>query len=140
MVAAASIFGTAPLIPQIVRMFFCSHTRKTKPELVNEWKEKFLSVPFQSVLHTAAALISRDSVVNRLGEIEVPALIVVGEMDEPLPPAYSREIVGALVNASLVEVKKAGHMSNLEQPELFNAALLAFLRQFESSKVLGSPK
>lgn len=127
MVEVARMFGTAPLIPQVARMFFCRHTRKTNPNLVDEWKEKFLSVPLATVLNTAVALRNRDSVVDQLGEIEVPALVVVGEADDPTPPACAREIAGALPNASLLEVEKAGHLSNLEQPATVTSAMLSYL-------------
>lgn len=108
-------------------MFFSPHTRSTKPELVNEWKAKFASVPLSSILHTAEALRRRDAIVERLGEIQVPTLVVVGEQDQPLPPSYSREIAEALPNASLVVIEKAGHLSTLEQPEAVTSAMVSFL-------------
>jgi pimeloyl-ACP methyl ester carboxylesterase len=128
MALTAKVVGTDPLIPQVVRMFFSSHTRNTKPEFVNEWKAKFASVPLSSILHTVEALRTRDSIVERLGEIQVPALVVVGEKDQPLPPSYSREIAGALPNASLVVIEKSGHISTLEQPEAVTSAMVSFLK------------
>jgi pimeloyl-ACP methyl ester carboxylesterase len=95
----------------------------------DEWKERFLSVPFSTILHTAGALRYRDSVVGQLGKIEVPALVVVGESDDPTPPVCSREIASALPKAALVVVKNAGHLSNLEQPAAVTSAMVSYLKE-----------
>ncbi len=68
------------------------------------------------------------SVIDRLGEIEVPALVLVGEEDE----AYRRaaDVMAArLPKATSVVVPGAGHIVNLEEPEAFDRALLRFLRE-----------
>ena len=62
-----------------------------------------------------------------LQAIHVPTLIVVGEEDTLTPPAFSAEMHRAIHGSELVTIPKAGHMSNLEQPEAFNNALARFL-------------
>ena len=43
------------------------------------------------------------------------------------PPQASEDMHRAIAGSELVRIPQAGHLSNLEQPELFNAALAAFL-------------
>jgi 3-oxoadipate enol-lactonase len=43
------------------------------------------------------------------------------------PPAASEEMHRAIAGSEIVRIPEAGHLSNLEQPERFNAALAAFL-------------
>lgn len=65
-------------------------------------------------------------VIDRLGEISVPALVLVGADDA----AYLRagEVMAArLPAATHVVVAGAGHIANIEAEEAFNQALLAFL-------------
>jgi pimeloyl-ACP methyl ester carboxylesterase len=62
-----------------------------------------------------------------LASIHVPTLIVVGEEDTLTPPALSEEMQRSIGGAQLVRIPHAGHLSNIEQPELFNGALAAFL-------------
>ena len=62
-----------------------------------------------------------------LPQITVPTLVIVGEEDELTPPEDSRRIAEAVPGATLVTIPGAGHLSNLEQPDAFNAALTAFL-------------
>ena len=62
-----------------------------------------------------------------LAEINVPTLVITGDEDELIPIDESRAIANAVHGATLTIIPKAGHLSNLEQPEPFNNALTAFL-------------
>jgi 3-oxoadipate enol-lactonase len=62
-----------------------------------------------------------------LEKIAVPTHIVVGDEDELTPPAMSRQMAERIPGARLSLIEGAGHLSNIEQPERFNRAVLAFL-------------
>jgi pimeloyl-ACP methyl ester carboxylesterase len=65
-------------------------------------------------------------VLDRLGEIAVPALVMVGEHDEQYLRAA--EVMGARLRAAeRVTIPGAGHIVNLDAPEAFESALLGFL-------------
>ena len=67
-------------------------------------------------------------VIDRLGEIEVPALVIVGEKDD----AYLRaaEVLEArLPRAERRTIAGAGHIVNLDAPEAFEAEVTAFLKR-----------
>ena len=66
-------------------------------------------------------------VLDRLAEIRVPGLFLVGDQDAAVPAAVMRDQQRRVANSIYVEINKAGHLSNLEQPAQFNAALLDFL-------------
>jgi pimeloyl-ACP methyl ester carboxylesterase len=53
--------------------------------------------------------------------------VITGEEDEMIPVDESRRMATAITGATLVIVPGAGHLSNLEQPDLFNNALNTFL-------------
>jgi pimeloyl-ACP methyl ester carboxylesterase len=64
--------------------------------------------------------------VDTLEEIAVPTLILVGENDAPfLGPA--EEMARRIPNAEKIMIADAGHAANLDQPEIVNAAIGAFL-------------
>ena len=56
-----------------------------------------------------------------------PVLVVVGADDVLTPPAKARAMADLVPGTELVEIPGAGHLTNLEQPEAFNAALARFL-------------
>lgn len=59
--------------------------------------------------------------------IAVPTLVIVGSEDRIAPPAAARAIAAAIPGAGLVEIDGAGHISNIEAPDAFDAALARFL-------------
>ncbi|HEY8491149.1 MAG TPA: alpha/beta fold hydrolase [Dehalococcoidia bacterium] len=82
----------------------------------------------QGLAHAARGMLKQfDSrVIEALPRIDVPVLILVGERDQPFlaPSDYMER---AIPGARKVVVPAAGHAANLDNPEAFNAALLAFL-------------
>jgi pimeloyl-ACP methyl ester carboxylesterase len=68
-----------------------------------------------------------DPVLDRLGTILVPTLLVVGALDEQYL-ALGRHMGRALTNARLCVVPDAGHAVHLEQPDAFGLEVAAFLR------------
>jgi 3-oxoadipate enol-lactonase len=66
--------------------------------------------------------------LDRLSEIKIPTLILVGEEDPGTPVAASEAMHKRIQNSKLVIIKDARHLSNVEQPEVFNANLLTFLK------------
>lgn len=75
----------------------------------------------------AVRCVALHDVRRRLADISAPTLVVVGELDRETPPSYARHLASAIPRSRYVEIAGAGHISNLERPEQFNAALLDFL-------------
>lgn len=70
-----------------------------------------------------AAALARLNYGPRLNEINVPVLVMCGDEDHGAPPENSRQMAAMIKGARFVEVKQAGHIANIEQPKLFNAAV-----------------
>lgn len=66
-------------------------------------------------------------VTSTLAKVKVPTLVLVGEEDEVTPHASATFIAEAIPGAQLTTIPGAGHLSNLDNPESFNAALAQFL-------------
>lgn len=72
-------------------------------------------------------MMERPDSMPLLAGLEVPVAVIVGEEDALTPVEESRKIAEAIPGARLDVIPGAGHLSNLEQPERFNAVLGAFL-------------
>jgi pimeloyl-ACP methyl ester carboxylesterase len=68
--------------------------------------------------------------VKCLSEIKVPTLILVGEYDIPDVHAHAGVINAGIVNSKREIILKSGHLIPIEQPVLFNEAVLNFLNKF----------
>jgi len=66
-------------------------------------------------------------VVNELGKINIPTLVITGEQDQVLPSAGGVEIASLINNVELVEIEGVGHLGYVEKPDYFNQAVLSFL-------------
>jgi 3-oxoadipate enol-lactonase len=64
-----------------------------------------------------------------LAAIAVPTLVIAGERDAAAPLTVMERMAARIPGAAFVVLPGAGHLANLEQPEAFNAALLAFLHR-----------
>ena len=62
-----------------------------------------------------------------LASIQVPTLVMVGSEDGLTPPTMAEQLRAGIRGARLEVLPGAGHLSNLEQPEVFNRALRSFL-------------
>jgi len=68
---------------------------------------------------------------DRAAEIGVPTLILVGDEDGVTPPALSDELKQLIPGSRLEVITAAGHLTNAEQPELFNSAVESFLSELD---------
>jgi 3-oxoadipate enol-lactonase len=105
------------------------------PETMTRHPEVIDQIRFLATEQTPAAIIGAlEAMLDRpdsgpsLSAIAVPTLIIVGEKDAITPPALAESLVARIGGAKLMRIEGAGHLSNLEKEDLFNAALRSFLR------------
>ena len=79
-----------------------------------------------SRLGTEGDLKGREAFLE-LEQVRVPVLVICGGADSVTPPPMSEEIVRRTPGARYVLIEGAGHLSNIENPAAFNAALASFL-------------
>jgi 3-oxoadipate enol-lactonase len=63
-----------------------------------------------------------------LAGIAIPTLVIVGEHDQPTPVALARELAAGIHGAQLAIIPDAGHISNIDNPAAFNAAVERFIK------------
>jgi non-heme chloroperoxidase len=80
-----------------------------------------------SIEGALTALMTRDDSTPTLATIHCPVQIIVGDEDVLTPPPLSEQMHRAIPGSELSVITGAGHMSNMEQPQLFNEALARFL-------------
>lgn len=64
---------------------------------------------------------------ERAAAVRCPTLILCGSEDRITPPSLSEQLKDLIPHAALVEIAGAGHLSNLEQPAIFNRVVERFL-------------
>jgi pimeloyl-ACP methyl ester carboxylesterase len=97
------------------------------PAVVKDVRHLILGCTPAGVAAAQRGMARRPDSTPTLATISCPALVVVGVEDAATPPAEAEKMAKAIKGAKLVKVPKAGHLSNLENPEAFDAALTAFV-------------
>ncbi len=97
------------------------------PNAVQEVYAMYRALNPAGYAHTIRAMLRDDSITEQLSQIRVPTLILAGDDDPALGP--SRITHEKIAGSKLVVIPKASHLSNLDQPELFNRAVLGFLAE-----------
>ncbi len=94
----------------------------------------------EQMLRNGQAALSRDfrtcdafDVMDRLGDVEVPALVVVGREDRLTPVKYSEYLRDRIEGAILEVIEGAGHMVMVERPEALNGAIRRFVSALDRS-------
>jgi pimeloyl-ACP methyl ester carboxylesterase len=109
-------------------------SHKERPELVARIRERILATSPRGIADALAGLAARADSSPTLREIRVPTLIVCGVEDVITPVAESEAMHKAVPGSRLELIPKAGHLSNLEAPAAYNAALKSFLEGLSSRR------
>jgi len=78
------------------------------------------------------AMAGRTDTTEGLGRIRVPTLILVGKHDAVTPPSAAKSMHDQIQNSELHVIDNAAHMSNLENPIVFNEHLIKFLEKVKT--------
>ena len=119
--------GIESLVEETMERGLTPASLKQNPPKTTLIRKQILATPLAGYLGCAEA-IRRLNYLDRLSRIKLSTLIMVGEDDPGTPIAASQAIHERISNSKLVILPSARHLSNVEQPEVFNVALLAFLR------------
>ena len=120
--------GNVLTIPEaFVPVLFAEETARKNPQLILKVRQWVEAAPSSGLIEGLLAMRERDDAVDKLPAFALPSLVVGAEQDLAVPFEHSQVLAAGLPNSKLTIIPGAGHMANLEQPELFNAALLDFL-------------
>jgi 3-oxoadipate enol-lactonase len=119
--------GMAAVADQVVARWFSPRAPVAQPQMVARAKAMLMATPAEGYIAACEAIRDMDQ-RDGIGAIRAPTLVVAGTDDVSTPPSTARDLVARIGGARYVELP-AGHMSNLECPTAFTAALVDFLTE-----------
>jgi pimeloyl-ACP methyl ester carboxylesterase len=125
------------------RLARCERDSLLPPEeLANQWvPEMFTESASQDLREELTAVISEfhplgfrlmaksladTDMTDLLAQIQLPTLVIWGDDDRRCPVSIANTLRDAIPNAELALIANAGHISNMEQPDVFNAHVQHF--------------
>jgi 3-oxoadipate enol-lactonase len=106
---------------------FGPESQRDHPAAVAKTRAAILRNSPAGIAAALDGMANRPDASDTLAGINVPTLVIVGELDTLSPPAEMRGIADSIPGAQFSLIPAAGHMSPLENPGAFNAALIRFL-------------
>lgn len=123
--------GIESLVANMLPKLMSPTTYESNPELVEFVEEMMAVTSAEGAVGALMAMKERPDSIPTLAEIDVPTLIIHGADDQIVPLAEAEAMHDAIAESELFIIPEAGHLPNLEQPDLFNDAVLDFIEEIE---------
>ncbi len=124
--------GMAGIADAMLPKLLTPETVSKHPEIVKRVRDMMIKTKPEGAAAALQGMAEREDLTSLLSQISVPTLIMVGSEDPITPVADSEKMHQAIAGSRLVVLEKAGHVSNIEQSEQFNAELKRFLRESDN--------
>lgn len=95
--------------------------------LYQTYKEIKFSGEWMNAWQSGALKPTQTNYEKTLNESQIPTLILHGEKDMRFPISVAKKLNNAVPNSKTYVIQEAGHMAHLEQPKIWNEAILNFL-------------
>ena len=119
--------GPSAVADEMVPKLVGETTRRDRPAIVERVRSLILSGSSAAIAGALTAIMTRPDSTPTLSSIHCPTLVIVGDEDTLTPPSMSRDLLRGIAGSELTVIPKSGHLSSLETPAAFNAALARFL-------------
>jgi pimeloyl-ACP methyl ester carboxylesterase len=119
--------GPSAVADEMLPKLLGDTTRTKRADVVERVRSLVLSSSADAIGGAVRALMTRPDSTPLLSSMHVPTLILVGAEDTVTPPGAAEEMHRGIAGSELIVIPAAGHLTNLEQPDLFNGALARFL-------------
>lgn len=126
--------GMEQFTEAFISKIFSPVTISEQKKIVHQVRVVMLQTAAVVIISTLNALAEREEVCSGLNKLTLRVLILCGNDDQITPLAQSELMYRQIVNSNLQIIENAGHVSNLEQPEVFNSILSKFINDFNTVK------
>lgn len=117
------------LAQAVIPLFYAPKYIASSPQAIAIHIDRAKRMPTAAHIEGIRALVTRTSVIERLGDIHVPTLVIHGEEDAAIPIAQAETVAATIPGARLVRIPEAGHTTPMEAPDEVNRALTEFLAE-----------
>ena len=111
----------------VMAHWFSDDFRQAQAATVVRWRRRLLSAPLSGLALHPVAVAAAQTRPDTTALSALPTLVITGALDTDAPPTEARQHLLRHPGAALVLLPDAGHLGMLEQPALFQAAVLPWL-------------
>ncbi len=120
--------GTSVVAEAVVGRWFTPEFAAAHPDRIDFYQGMVAATPAEGYAGCCGA-IERMDLLDVLGDITAPTLVIAGAEDPATPPEHGRRIADGIPDASYTVVEGAAHLGNVEQPDAVTSLLLAHFKE-----------
>jgi pimeloyl-ACP methyl ester carboxylesterase len=132
MLGAVREKGPSAIADEMLPKLLGATSHRERPELAGTVRGMIEGNTADAIAGALEAIMGRPDSTPLLPSISVPTLVICGGEDVLTPPSDSEALHHGIPGSRLVILQGAGHLSNIEAPEAFSAALQDFLAPLKS--------
>jgi 3-oxoadipate enol-lactonase len=125
-IALAQSKGTPAFVEPMATRWLTQRYRERQPEVVAKIGAMIAGTSVDGMVGCSRAIQAMDH-LPILPLVEVPTLVVVGEHDVGTPLSAAQTLHREVAHSRLVVIEDAAHLANIEQTDVFNRTISAFL-------------
>ena len=128
MLKTVNLVGWRPVIGRVMPILFYEVFLKDakRQAEVKKWRNIITGHSVKAVTAFAKAIFYRDTVVDQLGSIKTPTVVIVGKHDAATPTNYAQTMADKIHDTRLRVIPDAGHSSPVEKPQAVTQAMRGF--------------
>lgn len=119
--------GPTAIADMMIPKLLTATTIENRKDLLEQVRAMIIKNQSSGIIVDLMVMAARPDSTALLTQIACPTLVIVGEEDVATPPTESQYMVERIPHAQLITIPNAGHLSNVEQANVFNQALEVFL-------------
>lgn len=119
--------GKEEAVARMVPKLLGETSHRSRPEVVKRVESIIRQHSPTAIAETLKALATREDSISLLASITVPTLVVAAAEDTLMNESVLKVIHDSVPNSQMKVIQGAGHLPNLEQPDVFNFYLLEHL-------------
>lgn len=119
--------GMVPIAEGMLPKMISERSALANPDMSMAVENMMARQSPEAVAAAARGMAIRPDRTPMLATINVPVLVITNSADTLIPPAESEAMAAKIPNCEVVVIPDVAHLSNLEDPEAFNAAVRKFL-------------
>ena len=125
-IATVESKGLAGIVDAVMERYFGADFRSANAAAVVPFRERVLRTDAAGYIASCHAVAAVDW-LDRLPQVRCPTLVIAGALDVGAPVAMSEAMASRIAGAELRVLSQASHLSAIEEPALFEAAVRGFL-------------
>jgi pimeloyl-ACP methyl ester carboxylesterase len=122
--------GTTAIADLQLPRLISDYTRQHHPLVETRVRQMINAATPPGIAAAARGMARRADSSDLLANISCPTLVITGEQDAVIPLSESQVYASSIPDAQFVAIPDAGHLSNLEQPDVFLTSVSSFLQSF----------